>query len=331
MFHRLLSFVLLLTLFTTAVAEEARLDDRFQFPKQGHFELLYSIHIEVKGLSLKSEADVLALQKRIEAIPFDEERITSHKLLIDLGLQRIERPLPTPRPGVTNFRRLPDWREMTVSFDEDRFIQTDKADNLSSIYAASPYGEVQVTRSPTNTQANHYGLRRRPNVARVDVGQILSRVGIDRAQAYQVETQDDREVLILSENIKYFAFPKRDLITARLSGMPAGPIYSASLQFYHERPTKTDGIWMPRLTMNIRRKSRDSCRVQFYIIRKAELDKPPEDKDFRVPLYRGDTYVSDESEQRYVVRMPMTLTDILDKPPSLVRDLIEHERRNPGP
>ncbi|PQO36645.1 hypothetical protein C5Y97_11670 [Blastopirellula marina] len=314
-----------------AQAEEKTLGDRFLFPEQGHIEFLYCFNCEVTQ-TLETEQDVLKLYQQIAEIPFDEELITSFKLLEKLGLEKIERgrqPLPPGAKGPTF--SFPDWRETTTDFVRDRFIQREVVVGRDFIYAETPVSQVSLNRSLRFAQANHSGDRNGVQYYKRDVQELLSRTIKYENLLYHSELSGDFEICTTTSGQtteKFLVHPERDLIAARISEHQ-GKVYRATLHFYHRQLEDSEGIWVPQLSCTIHRKQEGKCKMLFSIIREAKFGEPIAEDALKVPIRQGEIYKWGDYNAKYAAKVPRDIDDIADKTPSTVRQLIETGQRNP--
>ncbi len=323
--------LLIASLGTVVQGEEKKWGDRFRVPEQGHIEFLHCFNCEVQGLKLETEGDVLKLHQQIANIPFDEELITSFKLLENLGFEKIERSLPPPPSGAKGpITILPDWRESTFDFTPERLVERQKFQGHEFIYAETPASDLMVTRSPNSTQATHSIRDEGATYYKKDVKELLSRSAAYKDAVYQIEPRGELELCVATmgqTTMKFLSQPERDLIAARFSEH-RGQVFGATLHFYPRQPEDGEGIWLPRLTCTIIRKPEGKCKLLFSIIRLAEFDKLVDPDALKVPIQRGERYVWGDSDARYAVKMPIDIDDIADKTPLFVRELINLGEKN---
>lgn len=323
---RIQSIALLMFLFISQVhAEDKTLGNRFLVPKQGHVEFQHCFNCEVKGLKLENKEDVLTLHERIAKIPFNEELITSFKFLEKLGLEKLKQVPPPPRPGARGrVHHLPDWRSVTVDFDEERFVRREKASTFQFSYAKSLLSEVLLSRNPLNTQVEHFepgGSHFHNSVVR----ELFSRSTIYDEVTYTTEWDRGKEVCLANVGrgtAVFYSEQDKDLIDAKTS-IVGGQILDTSLHFYHRKPVVEDGIWLPRLSLRIHRKSKDTFRMSLFIIGHVELAKPVDPEALKVPIQVGAVYMWGNNNTPYLAKMPIALDDLLDKTPGVTRVLIE--------
>lgn len=312
--------VVLLTLavFGASICQNLPAEERqpnFAVPTQGHIELTIGFGIEVRGLQVKTQEDVVALYDRIEAIPYDEEAILNYRLIEQLGWERIQ-PQFHPPPPNANQLGLPEiWRPTVIDFTQERFVQRSRLGEFESLVARSRRSEVSYTKHPTHTQVTHADADHSRRLW-YDVAELMSRREPLSPNGYTIEEipNDDRIFCVTTNGKatwKLLTEPDKDVIHAWIL-MGSERIVQFGLHNHCVAPDTPDGMWIPQLTLRVRSlPSHGQIRTYFNLIHKADFQQPPAADALRMPIQKGMTYVYANGRQGFVRRISVDIEDLL--------------------
>jgi len=325
----------ILTLLSGSIADaqedaiQKTFQQRFSIPRQGHIELRHSFTGDFEGRTIQTEKDVLQLLDDLSKIPFSEEHVTSWKLFEEVGLKRIERPLPQPPPGIVGkVMRTPDWRKISVTFDKDHLLQLADLGPGQNLKAWSPISEVSIQQHPQHDQVNHYP-RGAFQLGRsiYDVPRLFQREPGGYEQYYVRSQAGDREFWtwtpLTSSEVVIASRPDKDLIDAIYSQKGDRVFNQVSLHLYHQEPEQVDGMWIPRLILQLRPLPGGRLIYNIFLVQKADFTSPVDPQAFKVTARQGSTYVYRDDSETYVRKLPADVHNITQLKPTDVQLLLE--------
>ncbi len=333
-FHRLACPVFIVLLLSSPIlaqdGAQKEFQERFSIPEQGHFELRFAGTGHLTGREIKTEEDVLKLLDELSQLPFSEERVTSWKLLEEVGLKKIDVPLPEPPVGAKGkVRRVPDWRKFTITFDQENLVQRSELFGLKRVEVLSPQSEVAIQeQGPQRAIVDHYdrGAYRIRSI--FDVTRVFQREPGGFEQYYQRQQKGDREFWTWSTPTTkrvIVSRPDKDLIEAIYQ--PSGDrVYNlVSLHLYHDKPKQAGGIWIPRLVLQLYPASRGKIHYSAFLVLEADFTTQIDPEDFKLTAERDSTYIRREGDfgrdgpRPFVRRLPEDVKDITHLTPAELR------------
>jgi len=323
-------FLLVLPVLVTGsavFAQESQLQDRLTVPKQGQLVIQQAILSDLEGAEMDTIADVLRLRDQIEAIAFDRQAILDWKLLDRLGLTVTHREIPPGPPGVNiELVQGPAWSQIEINYTADTIVHRKAYQSSERVKSSSPVARVEVQRDKSRVSVNHDEPDPEAKSS-ILPNSIFGRTSHTLDQTYRRQAKNGKMFYVADIGpYQHWLLAREDPDAILASAtVKDDEVIACSLFCYLQDPSKASSFSVPRLVIDLQKRSNNRCYATMTLVDEADFLSPVPAQKLRVPVSAGATMTYHVGPRLFQAELPQDVNDMLSLSPEEMAKLMKAE------